>query len=355
MAARLRAAPRQERPADTVIAGATEDTTPRVGIVLSSFRGGEDHDGTKLEGLRNPASPSAILTADQIDEMVRRAIELGDTRRGGLPRMIEPEDWIVIQPQIVALRDARGPSAAGRVADLRVVRSLIHWLAGRGLGSRIMIAGGESLAADETFDPWASNWGGAFGGLTYRALVEDCSTRYPKVRFEITDLRRDRTMEMQGKRTGSGAHPVYQVPVTLLHCDRLISVAPLNLSANTGVWLTMGNCSGRYGRRFEAGEPAQVLVDLLSFHPPDYALLGGEWGLGGDGPYGEAAAPVHHNVMVAGANSVAVDAIGAAAMGRAPAAVRHLALAEKKGLGTIDLDLIWTRGNTIEEATRKFS
>jgi hypothetical protein len=97
----VRAAARgQNPPADTAVASASLDTTPRVGIVLSSFRGGEDHDGTKLEGLRNPALPSASLNEGQIDEMVVKAIGCGDTRGGGLPKIVTPEDWVVIKPQI---------------------------------------------------------------------------------------------------------------------------------------------------------------------------------------------------------------------------------------------------------------
>ena len=62
---------------DVVTAGPTEVTTPRVGIVLSSFAGSEDHDGTRIQGFANPAPVDAELTAGQIDAMLRKAISLG--------------------------------------------------------------------------------------------------------------------------------------------------------------------------------------------------------------------------------------------------------------------------------------
>jgi len=63
---------------------------------------------------------------------------------------------------------------------------------------------------------------------------------------------------------------------------------------------------------------------------------------------------VHHNLAIAGTKAVSVDAVAAAVMGFKPANLPFLALAERKGFGTRDLDSIWTRGNEIEEASRNF-
>jgi hypothetical protein len=71
----------QNKQIDEVIATATQDTTPRVGIVLSSFKQGAEHDGTKIEGLADPRPPDADLTSSQIDAMLRKAIDLGVCRR----------------------------------------------------------------------------------------------------------------------------------------------------------------------------------------------------------------------------------------------------------------------------------
>lgn len=57
----------QNKQIDVVTATATQDTTPRVGIVLSSFKQGTDHDGTKIKGLDEPGLPDADLTSTQID------------------------------------------------------------------------------------------------------------------------------------------------------------------------------------------------------------------------------------------------------------------------------------------------
>ena len=135
---------------------------------------------------------------------------------------------------------------------------------------------------------------------------------------------------------------------TIQQCDKLISVAPLRTDRKAGVSLSIMNYRGIAPNGFSTGEPEEVAVDLFSFHPADYAVVGGSWGIEGDGE------SVHHNVVIAGANAVAVDAVSAAVMGFDPSAIRHLRLAERKGFGGWDTDVVWTRGNEIEAARRRF-
>ncbi|MBI3665425.1 MAG: DUF362 domain-containing protein [Acidobacteria bacterium] len=375
-----RASGQQKAPSDTVTASASQQRTPRVGIVLSSFRRSTDHDGTPLEGLADPQPVAAVLSTDQMDAMVRKAIELGTSAQGGLAAIVGPEDWVVIKPNIVACHGL-GPDdhdggahhryIPGTVTDLRVVRSLISFLVEHKRGLRITIAegSGEWLPAERSKSPidgWSTNWGGAFGGLSYKSMIDDFSRRYPGVQFELLDLNFAATTEMPvpgaalAKQNAAG---VYHVPKAILQCDRVISVAPLKTHTLTGVSLSLKNYFGigpgeKYGfpksGLHKLDSPDDVLVDLFSYHPADYAILGGSWGVEGDGPFFPGARSVHHNVVIAGADAVAVDAVGAGVMGFRPSEIRHLHLAESKGFGIPDLDLIWTRGNSIEEARRLF-
>lgn len=210
-------------------------------------------------------------------------------------------------------------------------------------------------------DGWTSDWGGAFGGLSYKKMVEDFSKRHPSIRFELLDLNFDETVQMPvpgdalAKQNPEGT---YHLPKTIQQCDKLISVAPLKTNALTGVALSLANYLGigpgaKYGfpksGLLKLGAADEVIADLFSYHPADFAILGGGWGVEGDG-----AQSVHHNLIIAGANAVAVDAVGAAVMGFNPAQIRHFQLAERKGFGGCDLDLIWTRGNELEQARRPF-
>ena len=60
-------------------------------------------------------------------------------------------------------------------------------------------------------------------------------------------------------------------------------------------------------------------------------------------------------MLIAGTSAPSVDAIGAAVMGFDPAKLPFLQMAWRKGFGAVDVDAIWTRGNEIEEARRKFA
>ncbi len=379
-AAVAKMAGQQKPPAETVTATATQDRTPRVGIVLSSFQGSIDHDGRTVKGLADPQSAGADLTEAQLDAMVRKAIELGTTRGGGLSSIVGPDDWVLIKPNIVAchglgpeVRDggAHHRYIPGAVTDLRVVRSLIRFLVEHGRGKRITIAegSGEWLPAERsksTVDGWTTNWGGAFAGLSYWSIVEEFARRHPSIRFELADLNFAETVEMPVRGNPCARHNpdgVYHVPKVILECDRMISVAPLKTHTQTGVSLSLKNYFGigpgaKYGfpktGLHKLGAPDEVLVDLCSFHPPDYAIVGGSWGVEGDGPFWPGAQSVHHNVIIAGADPVAVDSAGAAVIGFEPAEIRHLRLAADKGYGLWSPESIWTRGNEIEEARRPF-
>jgi len=59
-------------------------------------------------------------------------------------------------------------------------------------------------------------------------------------------------------------------------------------------------------------------------------------------------------LVIAGLDPVAVDAVGASVMGIEPNKVKHLIFAEKKGLGTIDLDQIEILGEQIKNVQKKF-
>ena len=356
---------------DVATAGATVDTTARVGIVLSSFTGSEDHDGTKIQGLADPLPVDAELSASQIDAMLRQAISLGTTRRGGLTAIVAADDWVVVKPRIDTCYGLGPRYLRGSVTDLRVVRSLIEFLVEHKCGARFTIAEGPDEwqpreRSKAAVDGWTTEWGGEFGGLSYDKMIREFSRKYPKIAFDRVDLNFDEAiaLPLHGKALArNNPEGAYFVPKTIQQCDRIISVAPLATGQQTGVSLSVANYWGiapgaRYGfpktGLLKLGHPDEVVVDLFSYHPADYAIVGGAWGLEGGGPSDAGARAVHHNLLVAGNNAVSVDAVGAAIMGFEPTGVLHLALAERHGFGDADLGPIWMRGNEIEQARRPF-
>jgi uncharacterized protein (DUF362 family) len=94
------------------------------------------------------------------------------------------------------------------------------------------------------------------------------------------------------------------------------------------------------------------IVDLASILKPQLAVIDGI--IAGEG-HETSGNPIEMDLVIAGTDPVAVDAVGAAVMGIEPTEVKHLVLAEKKGLGTSNLEQITILGETIEKVKRKFN
>ncbi len=304
----------QKKDEDVQVAGATQDPTPRVGIVLSSFKAGEDHDGTKIPGLSDPQPPGADLTPAQFEAMVRKAIDVACRRTAEFYEVIEPEDWVAVLTR---------PGA-----DPRIVGIMISYLAEHKRGLRFTVI--DRLAK-------AGDW-----GQDYPKLVSGLSAKFPKIRFELLDLNSVPALDIPVPGRSEAA---YGIPRIIQQCDRLISIAPLSTDPVRGVSLSVGNYAALSSKPASTDE---ALIDLFSYRPADFALVGGSLGMEGDGT------PVHHNVLIAGEKAVAVDSVAAAVMGFKPADLPFLALGQKRGFGSWDPDEIWTRGNTIEDAQRAF-
>lgn len=336
---------RRESPRDeSVTASATRGSVPRVGVVASSFDGGEEHDGTKIPGLADPRPLDAELTDEQLDALVVKAMDLGLlTRRSRrfFEDMDPSEDWVVM-----LVRGEDGPPGSG--TDPRVARSVLRTLVKLGRGKRFTIARGSA----REIDGFSGDW---------RRLVADMNRFAPALRFELVDLNNDAWIEAptfdrhMASRNPTGS---YAVAKTIRECDRVISVAPLATDPLTGVALAASNFWGIapgavYGypkkKLLDLGAPEEVLLDLYLHQPSRYNILGGSMAVEGDG-----GTPVRHNVVIAGLSTTAVDAVGAAVMGFDPKRLPLLELFEKRGFGVRDVDSIWTRGCEVDAVRRQF-
>jgi uncharacterized protein (DUF362 family) len=109
-----------------------------------------------------------------------------------------------------------------------------------------------------------------------------------------------------------------------------------------------------------------VIVDLNRARPINLALIDGiKTSEGGEGPWNEGWNPKAANVLIAGKNPVATDAVGTAVMGFDPAALgrneppfadclNHLVLARLRGLGPHRLDEIEIVGEELDAVRAPF-
>jgi len=102
---------------------------------------------------------------------------------------------------------------------------------------------------------------------------------------------------------------------------------------------------------FHDGRLHENIADLASVLRPSLTVIDGI--VAGE-VHETSRCPVEMGLVIASTDPVAADAVGALVMGIDPREVRHLVLAERKGLGTLRLDDIEVVGEPIERVARKF-
>jgi uncharacterized protein (DUF362 family) len=227
----------------------------------------------------------------------------------------------------------------------------------------------------------------------------------PKVEFENTNyLGQGKKYILFKVPYGGYMFPAYDLNHSYEDCDVFVSLAKLKEHATAGITLSMKNCFGitpatiygdgagvdepslrpRGGRGLvhfgyrqpsksapsEIGPPSRdpgyrvprVVADLAAARPIDLAIIDGVKSMtGGEGPWiSSGLAPASPEVLIAGTNPVATDAVSMAVMGFDPMADRGtppfehcdstLHLAESGGAGTRDLKRIEVLGTPIQQA-----
>jgi len=246
------------------------------------------------------------------------------------PLAVEPGDKVVIKPNMVRPK----PPESGVTTDARVVEAIIDHL--QGLGVReITVAEGGNPGTDKAFK---------VTGL--REVVE-------RHGVGLVNLNKDRGVEVEVK--GGWALDRVVIAETVLECDKLVNVPKLKIHHMAQVTLSIKNLMGcLVGNRGLTMHHRldEKLVDLATLFKPVVNVVDGIVGSEMDEVVGQ---PVRSNIVIAGTDMVAVDAVGAAAMGLDPAQVRHIQLAARRGLGQGDLEKIKVVGASLGEVAKPYS
>ena len=134
----------------------------------------------------------------------------------------------------------------------------------------------------------------------------------------------------------------------------IVSAAKLKTHTATGVTLGMKNMFGllpdKFKAKYHAKGISKVVVDINSVLKPVLTVIDGFVGMEGKGPVD--GTPVKMDVIIAGKNVVATDAVGCRVMGIDPHSIKHLCRAQEKALGNVDnIEVV---GEKIENVARTF-
>jgi uncharacterized protein (DUF362 family) len=165
----------------------------------------------------------------------------------------------------------------------------------------------------------------------------------------LVDLNRDQPIEVRP--LDALALRKVKIARTALE-STIISVPKLKPHRMAGVTLSLKNMMGAVPAKGSIhNHLSEKIVDLVSIIKPSAAIIDGIIACEGHETSGN---PVEMNLVIAGVDPVAVDAVGAAVMGIPPESIKHLRLAEERGLGICHLERIEILGEPIEKVKRKF-
>jgi uncharacterized protein (DUF362 family) len=131
--------------------------------------------------------------------------------------------------------------------------------------------------------------------------------------------------------------PLLAVPLTM--ADKLIGLAPVKDHHRSGASMTIKNWYGLLGGRRNLFHQRihTIIAELAMMMRPTLVILDGTSSMMANGPTGGSLDDLRETrTLIAGTDPVAVDAAGAALLGKTPQDLPHLALAEKAGAGTAD-------------------
>ncbi len=330
------------------LTGATTD----VSIVTSDY-----------EELTVPVDRTVNPSYVQIEEMVGKAIEL----QGGFEYVINKGDKVYIKVNLVG---GNTPSGAGENTDVRVVKALVRHIHAYTEGDvTIQIAEGTARSNDDPTDP-NSVWGNS----GYMDLLTD--TMMTGINFSLLNINQslDDMVEVDLGSEGVSAPQgsIYSVHRAQLEADVYIAVPVLKIH-NTGITsvlkLQIGSAPGCYYGYNKTGGTAlcptgihhdidhrvwneEAIVDLSNIADIDFVVVDAIMCLEtkkSNSNYNQ----VRFNTILAGADPVALDHVGARLMGLNPDDVAHVTLAEKVGLGTNDPAHINLFGVPLDQAMKK--
>ncbi len=246
----------------------------------------------------------------------------------GAKKVLSTDRPVLIKPNYI--NDSH-PST-GITTDARVIEGVVTYLRRQDFKEIIV---GEGCGHSDTFK--------AFRVAGVDALKE----RY---HVELVDLNKDDFIVV------SPPDPLslkrVKIAKTALN-SAIISVPKLKIHGGASVTLGLKNMMGAITPKgsMHSGSLSKNIADLASIIKPSVTVIDGI--IAGEG-HETRGKPVKMDLVIAGADPVAVDAVGAAVMGVSPETVEHLRHAEEKGLGTSDLNQIEVIGEPIEKVRKKF-
>lgn len=276
-----------------------------------------------------------IGTGLDYDSVTRDAV----ANAGGLENIISEGDTVLIKPNLIKL----SKPGEGIITDYRVVQTLVDIATELG-ASQVIIA--------EASPP---------NGNLYNKY-----TKYDQIigaeLLDMNELNEEDCYLLMNEHSTTGQ--AINIPKIYMDADVVITAAKLKTHYEAIITLGLKNAfgvppttlvgtfSGKYTLHAWGGIPNSI-VDLNLIRRPDFTIIDGI--VGGEGNMPLSGTAVDSQVVIAGRDIVAVDTVGAAAMGFGIDEVEHLILAGETGLGVNDIEAIELVGASLEDIVIEYA
>jgi uncharacterized protein (DUF362 family) len=238
---------------------------------------------------------------------------------------------ILIKPNYV---NGSHPST-GVTTDPRVVRSIVEFLLEHGWSSREFAVGEGGMATIDTMTSFRNS-----------GLVDEMTG----LGVKLIDLNSEPHVDVNIE--GGRSLKSVRVARSFVDYDCILSVPKLKVHCWSLSTLSMKNMMGGIlPKGIMHDDLAQKIVDLNRVFGPELTVIDGILGCQ---RHELACDPIQSNVIIAGEDFVATDAVGSFLMGLAPEDVPYLQLAKKAGLGENDMSKIEYTGESISKLRKHF-
>ena len=295
-----------------------------------------------------PSATVAIVRDNSVDyaAMVAEALEsaLGP---GGISNLVHSGQTVVIKPNLVS-------NTTKAVTDWRMVQALVNEIKSVNGGAAITIAEG-SATNNETSSTSiimaAQGFTAAnFPGVTLVDInnLNQCPTNY----FILADGASDNTTKQVAARIYE-ADVFINCPKMKTHYHAGMTGATKNIGIGVPSWSIWNNPGSNNNKGGLHNDIRREILDHILCRVPDLTLMDGIQAMEGQGPV--QGDPVTMNLMLAGRDPIALDAVACEIMDIPAYLITHLVLAANENVGIIDLNHITVTGNvSIADVKRHF-